>query len=300
MKNITFKKVALFSVFLALSLSLFAQKAKKPVKLLDKNLSHWYKWIGVPHKTVQGLPAGTKTGDGFGGVPLGLNDVKGVFKSEKLNGERVLHVSGEIYGGLTTKLEYENYHLQLKYKWGTKKWAPRLKLPKDCGIMFHLTGTNEDALWSVFMMGLECQICEKSSGEAFFVMNKNMSLRPLADVRIGDKNKFDVNAPVKQVGGYVKMGSVLPSENFESDSTQWTTVDLYTIGSSAVYLVNGHVVNALTNAGVQNADKSIIPLTKGKIQLQSEGAEVFYKDVTIQFITDFPADIKKAAGFTSQ
>lgn len=229
---------------------------------------------------------------------MGYNDAKGVFKSEMLDGERVLHVSGEIYGGLTTKLEYGNYHLQLKYKWGTKKWTPRLKLPKDCGIMYHLTGTNEDALYGAFMMGLECQICERSSGELFLVFNKGRSLRPLADVRIGDKNKFDVNAPLKTIGGYVKMGSVMTSDNFESDSTQWTTIDLYTVGNSAIYMVNGHVVNALTNAGIQIADKSITPLTKGKIQLQSEGAEVYYKDVTIQSITDFPADIKKAAGLT--
>jgi len=33
----------------------------------------------------------------------------------------------------------------------------------------------------------------------------------------------------------------------------------------------------------------VIPLTKGKIQLQSEGAELFYKDIKIQAIEKLPA-----------
>lgn len=296
MKKTHSKNLVLLIAFLCLSNSLFAKK-NKAVNLIDKNLSHWYKWIGAPHKSVKGLPEGTPTGDGFGGVPMGLNDVKGVFTYEILNGERVLHVSGEIYGGLTSKKSYENYHLQLKYKWGTKKYAPRLKLPKDTGIMFHLTGTNEDALWSVFMMGLECQIADGSSGDLFFVKNKNSTKNPLADAKM-DKNKnWNPYSPVSVQGGYNNYGSVNKSENFESDSTQWNIMDVYTIGNSAIYLVNGQVVNAFQNAGIQQPDLSIMPLTKGKIQIQSEGAEVYFKDISIQTIKDYPLELKKAAGF---
>ena len=34
-----------------------------------------------------------------------------------------------------------------------------------------------------------------------------------------------------------------------------------------------------------------LPLTKGKIQLQSEGAEVFYRDIKIEPIEEIPADL---------
>jgi len=169
------------------------------------------------------------------------------------------------------------------------------------GIMFHLTGKNEDAFWSVFMMGIECQISEKTSGDLFLVPNKTLSIRPVADVRVGEGFKWNVNAPIRQLGGFVNDSSNLSrSENFESDSTHWTKMDVYTVGSSAVYLVNGHVVMAFQNAGLQHADKTVTPLTKGKIQLQSEGAEAYYKDITIQSISEIPADIRKAAGFDSK
>lgn len=295
-------KTTTFLLFvLCFSANLFAQKAKvvnsKPINLLDDKFTYWEKWIGNPHTSVSGLPVGTPTGDGMYGAPMGMNDVKGVFKMETLNGEKVLHVSGEIYGGLTTKVQYENYHLQLKYKWGSKKWAPRLDIYKDSGIMFHLAESIEDAFWSVFMMGMEFQIAEGSSGDMFLVPNKTFNTRPIADVRIDDKKNWNPNAPLTIKGGINKYDFVNKSENFESPANEWTTMDLYTIGSSAIYLVNGHVVNAFQNAAIQKPDYSIIPLTKGKIQLQSEGAEIFYKDVTIENISDYPVDVKKAAGF---
>jgi L-ribulose-5-phosphate 3-epimerase len=292
-----------FSLFiLCFSINIFAQKAKfegsKPINLLDDNFSYWEKWMGNPHTSVTGLPTGTLTGDGMFGAPMGMNDVKGVFKMENLNGEKVLHVSGEIYGGLTTKTQYENYHLQLKYKFGTKKWAPRLDLYKDSGIMFHLAESIDDAFWSCFMMGMEFQIADGMSGDLYLVPNKNFSTRPIADVRVDDKKNWNVNAPLALKGGVNKFDFInKKAENFESPATEWTTLDLYTIGSSAIYMVNGHVVNAFQNAAIQKPDYSIIPLTKGKIQLQSEGAEIFYKDVTLENIADYPADIKKAAGF---
>ncbi|MEN9610240.1 MAG: hypothetical protein RLZZ628_1054, partial [Bacteroidota bacterium] len=297
MERMYLKKNGLLIIYLCCSMSLLAQKGNKTIQLLDDKFTYWEKWIGNPHTSVTGLPAGTITGDGMYGVPMGLKDVKGVFKMENLNGEKVLHVSGEIYGGLTTKIQYENYHLQLKYKWGTKKWAPRLDLFKDSGIMFHLAESIEDAFWSVFMMGMEFQIAEGASGDIFLVPNKNFSTRPIADVRADEKQNWNLNAPLTIKGGVNKLDWVNKAENFESPVNQWTTLDLYTIGSSAIYVVNGHVVNAFQNAAIQKPDYSIIPLTKGKIQLQSEGAEIFYKDITIENIVDYPSDLKKAAGF---
>jgi hypothetical protein len=45
---------------------------------------------------------------------------------------------------------------------------------------------------------------------------------------------------------------------------------------------------ALSNSRYKDGDV-IRPLTHGKIQLQSESAEVYYKDIQIQQITSMPA-----------
>jgi hypothetical protein len=304
-KPLIWKIASIFTFIICLSLAINCNAQSKnklagnAVNLLDAQLTHWYKWIGVPHTSVQGLPSGTPKGDGMNGTPLGRNDPKEVFKVITLDNEQVLRASGEIYGGLTTKEEYSNYHLHLQYKWGSKKWEPRVNLPRDMGVMFHLTGTNEDALWSVFMMGLEFQISEGTTGDLFLVPNKTFTISPVADVHVDTTHKWDVTAPLERMGGTIPKIRINRSENFESDSTKWTAIDLYTVGGAAVYLVNGHVVMAFQNTALLQPDKSIIPLTKGKIQLQSEGAEGYYKDITIQTITDFPADIKTAAGFST-
>lgn len=92
------------------------------------------------------------------GTPLGRRDPKGVFRVVETDGVPTLRISGEIYGGLTTRAEYGNYRLRLSYLWGEKIYAPRLTRPRDGGILFHATGRNEDANWSVFLPSLECQI----------------------------------------------------------------------------------------------------------------------------------------------
>lgn len=302
------KKIAFLLFVFCFSINLLAQKTKKTdikavktvnrtINLLDDQFTYWDRWIGVPDPSVTGLPAGTPTGDAFTGTPMGLHDVKGVFKMETMNGEKVLHVSGEIFGALTTKVPHENYHLRLKYKFGTKKWAPRLDIYKDSGIMFHCTGRLEDAFMGAYMLGMEFQIAEGMSGDMYIVPNKTIDARPLVDVRVDEKKNWSPQAPLYIKGGVNKFDFINKSENFESPVNEWTTLDLYTIGGDAIYLVNGHVVNAFQNAALQKSDYSIAPLTKGKIQLQSEGAELFYKEVTIENIDDFPADLKKTAGF---
>lgn len=268
-----------------------------PVNLLDARLSHWYKWLGVPHTSVTGLPAGTPTGDGLHGIPLGRHDPKSVFTVLQLDGEPVLRVSGEILGGLTTKQQYANYHLRLRYKWGRRKWLPRpLARPRDTGVLFHLTGSNEDAYWSVFMMGLECQVSEKTTGDLLFMPNKDSTLLPVVTGRVAAGRRWAAAAPLQRIGASKEDPKFHRSANHESDATSWTTVDVYTVGSAGACLVNGHVVMAFQDAGIPQPGGAFRPLNRGKIQLQSEGAEVYYKDISIQPIAALPARVRQAAG----
>jgi hypothetical protein len=52
--------------------------------------------------------------------------------------------------------------------------------------------------------------------------------------------------------------------------------------------VNGKTVMTLFNSRQPGDDGNELPLTKGKIQLQSEGAEVFYRGIEISSITHLP------------
>jgi hypothetical protein len=50
---------------------------------------------------------------------------------------------------------------------------------------------------------------------------------------------------------------------------------------------------------VEKATKNGKPLTRGQIQIQSEGAECYYKNLRLRTIQDFPERIKEAGGLTS-
>ena len=89
---------------------------------LDKNLTQWDIFMGIPHKTVK-IPGvqQSKSEDCTKGTPLGLNnDPLEVFSMIEEDGQPVLKITGQVYGGLTTKEEFQNYHLTMQFKWVRK------------------------------------------------------------------------------------------------------------------------------------------------------------------------------------
>ncbi len=54
-----------------------------------------------------------------------------------------------------------------------------------------------------------------------------------------------------------------------------------------LHMVNGKVVMILHHSSQLEKGK-LIPLIEGKIQLQSEGAEIFYRNIEIRSITSRP------------
>jgi hypothetical protein len=115
--------------------------------LLDKDLSQWNTYLGfpLPETKISNLPKDAK---GNYTQPIGHDkDERGVFRLTEIDGEPVLHVSGEIYGSIYTQEEFENYHLVLQFKWGSKKWQPRLDLELDSGVLYHGIGEHGVDYW---------------------------------------------------------------------------------------------------------------------------------------------------------
>jgi predicted RecA/RadA family phage recombinase len=68
---------------------------------------------------------------------------------------------------------------------------------------------------------------------------------------------------------------------------EWNTIDLYCMGDSAIHVVNGVVVMRLYHSRQSDKGKET-SLVKGKIQLQSEGSEIYYRAISIEKITKIP------------
>ena len=263
------------------------QPATDWTDLLDKDLTHWDKFIGVPHYSVD-LP-GYPKGDGMNGTPIGLNnDPLQVFKVVEENGQPVLHISGEIYGGLSTKQEYGNYHFKTEFKWGTKKYEPRLNDKRDNGILYHAKG-NHGAFWNVWMLSQEMQVQETDMGDYF-------GLGPAMDIKAAIKNADNENTwmydPSASSRTFENGERCRRSKNMEKPNGEWNTLELICLGQKSIHVVNGEVVMVLENSREKLANGSYIPLTNGKIQLQSEAAEAFYRNIQIRQITEIPAEYR--------
>ena len=82
-------------------------------------------------------------------------------------------------------------------------------------------------------------------------------------------------------------GFCMRSADYENANGGYTTIELICFNGKGLHIVNGKVVMVLANSRYWDG-KVYKPLTKGKIQLQSEASEVYYKDMQVKKITKLP------------
>jgi hypothetical protein len=257
-------------------------------RLLDKNLSQWRTYESYRHQpgykgqvptNAQGQPL----------PPIGYDkDEAHVFTVVMQQGEPVLRISGEVYGCVFTKQDYANYHLKLQVKWGAKKWPPRLDEPRDSGILYNSQGEAGVDYWHSWMLAQEFQVSEQQRGNAmgdYWCIAG--SVADIRAVRQRDTLKFSPTAaPVSMGNGGPYWCQAAASQ--EAPNNGWNELELIQVNGQSIHLVNGRVVLAVANSGFM-AKGQRQPLTHGKIQLQSEAAEVFYKNIMIRPLAAMPA-----------
>lgn len=175
--------------------------------LLDKDLSKWETYLSYRHKTSY---HGEVPTDEKGEViePFGYNkNVNNVFSVIEENGEPVLKISGEIYGCIFTRQEFENYHLKLKVKWGDKKWEPRTDKLKDSGILYHSIGEAGTDYWRAWMLSQEFQIMEGHIGDYWNIASSAIDVRALIPESI-------MNAVASEDQPFVAIGSGTSLDGF--------------------------------------------------------------------------------------
>lgn len=271
--------LALLICVVALGFTTIKQKAAWKPLFNGKDLTGWDSYIG---------PDQDDKGNHINNIPIGLNnDPRHVFTIVKIDGENVIRVSGENWGAISTKKEYENYHLQLQYKWGALLWGQKKGKNKDSGLLYHSVG-KYGADYGAWMRSHEFQIEQTNSGEYWGVAGG------LADIPANKKpdNNYEYSPTgtlytfaeeTQQSRHCQKRGS-----DPENPTGEWNTLDLYCHGDTAIHLINGKVMMVLYHLKQSDKGLNILPLVKGKIQLQSEGAEIFYRNIKIQDIHQLP------------
>ena len=246
-----------------------------------KDLSGW--------DTVLGRPPGAQT-------PLGLNnDPEGIFSVvPAVDGAPAIRILGKVIGALTTKEEFENYHLRVEYKWGPAKWPPRDKMARDSGVLYHCVG--EPSSRSGWMTSIEYGLLERCGTGDWWVIGPtqvDMEGEPIDDPAPSE------GAPIRYRRGGRKYASVAAGGlatdwDWETPYGDWNVAEVLAHGSTGVHVLNGRVNMILTNLKHAVGGKHV-PLTRGKIQIQSEFAEVFYRKIEIRPIAAIPEEYFSAA-----
>ena len=260
--------------------------------LLDKDLSQWENYLSYryPEGYDGEVPKDTEGNDL---QPIGVNnDTFGVFSVQEEEGQPVLRISGEIYGCVATKASFENYHLKLEVKWGDIKWHPRKQLLKDSGILYHSIGPHGAENWRSWMLSQEFQVMQGHMGDFWSQANSAIDIRAYLPEYIMNP-VADKSQPFLSLGrGEEIKGYCMRSANFEKPHGEWNTLELICFENKSIHIVNGEVVMILQNSRYVEDGKKI-PMTKGKIQLQSEAAEVFYKNIKIKNLKNLPIEYQQ-------
>lgn len=212
---------------------------------------------------------------------------------DQVDGAPAIRISGERWGGLVTRRAYRDYHLVTEFRWGLLTWGERRNASRDSGILLHAqgahgnTGRDGNGAW---MRSVEAQIIEGGVGDIILVAgfdDRGQRLTPALTVR-STKDRdgepvFDPKGePQQYASGRINWFGRDPGwqdklgfrgrQDVESPLGEWTRYEVIADGDKVTYLVNGKVVNEGYGSS----------LSEGKIIIQSEGAELYFRKIDLE------------------
>lgn len=177
------------------------------------------------------------------------NDPENIFT---ITPDGAVKVLGKEFGYFATVNNYANYRLKFQVKWGDTKWPPREKAVRDSGVLVHISGP--DKVWP---MSFECQIQENDYGDI-----------------------FHLGGISSMVDGKRQNGRVVRRKLAEKPHGEWNTIELIVRDDAVTSIVNGVVEHEATQiTRKKNGEGG--RLNFGRICFQSEGAEVYYRNITL-------------------
>jgi 3-keto-disaccharide hydrolase len=212
---------------------------------------------------------------------------------DQIDGAPAIRISGQVWGGLLTKQAYRDYRLTAEYRWGGVTWGERKARARDSGVLLHAqgrlgnTGKDFNGPW---LRSIEFQIIEGGAGDILPVAGyteEGEQVRPSVTVKSrkdrDGENVFDPNGePRVYSSGRInwwgrsedwadRLGFRGP-QDVESPGLEWTRLEAVVEKGNLTYYVNGKLVNAGTESS----------WTEGKIMIQSEGAEIYFRRIDLE------------------
>jgi hypothetical protein len=151
---------------------------------------------------------------------------------------------GSVYGYLLTEKEYADYVLRVQWRWGDKVTRVR-----NSGVFIHVTGP--DKIWP---RAVEAQLLANHAGDFWLVDAFQLKVDP-------------ARRDPRSAAHYLRIRN-----NVEKPVGEWNQYEITCNRDTIKLVINGQLVNEGTDA----------ERTRGKILLQSEGAEIYFRNIELR------------------
>lgn len=163
---------------------------------------------------------------------------------------------GQPGGHLITDAKYENYRLEVEYRFAAK--------PGNCGVLVH--ASTPRSLYKMFPKSIEVQMNHRHAGD-FWCIVEDITVPEMVERR-GPKEKWGVTEG--------KARRILNlTDDSEEPVGQWNQMTIECVGDAVKVWVNGDFVNHGTGCTA----------SRGQIALQAEGSEVEFRKLLLTPIT---------------
>ena len=288
------------TLFVCITLFFFsACKQEKwiPIYEVEKEL-RFKNYLGIPDSSIKNLDL-PKDSLGNYTSGLGYEDPLEVFSIIQEGEENLIRISGQVIGGLILKDSLSDYHLKLQFKWGDIKWGWMQGRPKDGGVLYHQgkgpirheLQIHEGDVGSYWERQVKRGIPSRLTTDLpEAIQEARPYLAPYVSTLRDTMRVFDPEAEVHQFEGKDEWQIVMASPYNENPAGEWNTLEVICWKNHAVHIVNGKVNLVLLNSMYKEND-AWVPLTSGRLTLQSEGAEIFFREIYYREVNQTPEEL---------
>lgn len=198
-----------------------------------------------------------------------------------------IRCSGRGTGYLATEKAWRDYRLVVEYRWGG--FTGGSKTVRNSGILVHATGPDGGGGRGAWMPSVEVQLAQGCVGDLIVIRGADVPVALTSDTVKGPDGRTRWSpggTPTPYAGkqfwwskheaGFKELIDTRGKDDVESPPGEWTRVEVVARGSRLTVSVNGTVVNEAYD----------VSPAAGKILLQCEGFEVFFRTVELHPLED--------------
>jgi hypothetical protein len=211
-----------------------------------------------------------------------------------------IRISGDGLGYLATESEYANYHLVAEFKWGQTNWVwgDRVGKARDSGIFLHAVGPdgNSHDGNGAFMAAIECNLFQGSTGDFLLIRGTAADgslIAPRLTASVAAAKDADgwftwqADGRRQSIERWGRLNWFGKDHRWQDETDYRGSRDVerpYGEWNRLECICDGDRIRVILNGVLVNECSEIYP-ARGRILLQCEGSEIFFRRLELRLLS---------------